>query len=506
MQQELVSRCQLSERLIDFGWLPNDPILDLGEDFIVTIYIDYEATGVPFHVQVKSITDLHKRQSRDGGYLWYSFKVKDLLHWDSLDFPVVLIVWDVKLREGKWILADSAIAELDQRRPQWRKNKTKTRVHIPWSNTTDDDGLARLRREIGLRLYSIIVRDEPFDIKVSLALPDTEVGRSKLAAWERSVKEGEQVTFSGDEIRSWEPTGWFGKWFGGDIPEELTMGGPVSQEVRMVDVHFVDVQRQPTSFTNVELRVEKAGTELLQLTNKHQIYPIYFTFQFRKTGERIQRADSIHVTSSLWRYVCDADKVLRFLCSYASGGRLTIAFHGTDNAPIGQDVPPGSFEAPRQGFVRLFSWLCEKQSEIGRVIPVPQEWTDADWSMIDTFTPIFEVGQRTVEYKKGAIECGRELLEAALERRREDQPLYVRMHYHKITERLFGVDVPLGCMTRTIYGQVLTPVCQLEEALRTLSPGERHSIAFGDLAIVYVFPDIAERFGIVMSLPNNDGD
>jgi len=212
------------------------------------------------------------------------------------------------------------------------------------------------------------------------------------------------------------------------------------------------------------------------------------------------------VTSSLWRYACDAGKVLRFLCSYASGGRLTIAFHGTDNAPIDQDVPPGSFEAPRQGFVRLFSWLCEKQSEIGQVIRVPEEWTDADWSMIDTFTPIFEVGQRTVEHKKGAIKCERELLEAALKRRHEDQPLYVRIHHPKITERLFGVDVPLGCMIRTIYGKVLTPACQLEEALRTLSPGERHSIAFGDLTIVYVFPDIAERFGVVTSLPNTDGD
>jgi len=100
MKQELVSRCQLSERLIEFGWLPNSTTLDLGEDFIVQIYLDSKATGVSFQIQEKSITNLNKRRSRKGDSLIYPFPVKDLKHWEGFDLSiVVLIVWDVNRRE-----------------------------------------------------------------------------------------------------------------------------------------------------------------------------------------------------------------------------------------------------------------------------------------------------------------------------------------------------------------------------------------------------------------------
>jgi hypothetical protein len=95
MKQELISRCQLSERLINFGWLPNSTILDLGEDFLVQVYLDSKATGVTFQIQVKSTRNLYKHRSRKGDFLTYQFPVKDLRHWEAFDVPaVVLFVWD----------------------------------------------------------------------------------------------------------------------------------------------------------------------------------------------------------------------------------------------------------------------------------------------------------------------------------------------------------------------------------------------------------------------------
>lgn len=176
-QQELISRKQLGERFVEFGWMPNSPE-DLGEDFIVHIYFHGRATGVTFHVQEKSVTNLHER--RKGDHLAYDFRVKDLKHWEAFSLPVVLIVWDIKLREGRWALLDAVISELDQRRPQWRFNKSKARVHIPWNNTTDDAGLMQLRQSIGWHFYPLIAKDKPLIMKVKLNFPHTEEGRAAM--------------------------------------------------------------------------------------------------------------------------------------------------------------------------------------------------------------------------------------------------------------------------------------------------------------------------------------
>lgn len=115
-QQELISRNQFAERLIQFGWMPHVPE-DLGEDFIVHVYFEGRATGVVFHVQIKSIINLQQRRRRRGKYVAYDdFKIKDLKHWDGFSLPVVLVVWDIDLREGRWLLVKDAIAYLDQRR------------------------------------------------------------------------------------------------------------------------------------------------------------------------------------------------------------------------------------------------------------------------------------------------------------------------------------------------------------------------------------------------------
>ena len=101
LQQEQISRGQLSECLVAYGWLPTSPV-DLGEDFIVHIYFAGQATGVTFHLQEKSVTNLEQR--RKGGVIVYPFKVSDLIHWEGFSQPVVLVVWDIYLREGRWVV------------------------------------------------------------------------------------------------------------------------------------------------------------------------------------------------------------------------------------------------------------------------------------------------------------------------------------------------------------------------------------------------------------------
>src|SRR5512145_530876 len=101
VEQEQRSRHQLAERFSDFGWHFTSPSPDLGEDFIVEVYHEGKNTGVMFYIQEKSITNLEKRRTKDN-CLVYTLKVNDLKHWENFSLPVVIVIWDINLREGKW--------------------------------------------------------------------------------------------------------------------------------------------------------------------------------------------------------------------------------------------------------------------------------------------------------------------------------------------------------------------------------------------------------------------
>lgn len=174
-QQERQRRHQLAERLEAFGWIVTPPSEDLGEDFLVHIYYKGRATGVIFHLQLKSVTNLAKQQRDD--YLPYPFEVKDITHWEGFASPAVLMVWDVTLRTGRWTVLQESIADLDNRHSTWRTQDTIT-VRIPWVNDTTDQGLHKLQQEIGQRLYPVISRNHPLMPDPNFALPETEAGQT----------------------------------------------------------------------------------------------------------------------------------------------------------------------------------------------------------------------------------------------------------------------------------------------------------------------------------------
>ena len=189
--QERKSRHQIEELFESFGWMTTTPP-DLGEDFIIHIYFDGIATGASFFVQAKSVTNASKLHK--GAFLAYPIEVKDLIHWETFVLPVVLIVWDINQREGRWELISNIIPELDKRRPIWRSNKTTVSVHIPWNNTLPDKdkGLTNLKKAIGIRVYPLISHGKDLKIEAKFVFPNTSEGHAYLQAFERHVKRGSQ--------------------------------------------------------------------------------------------------------------------------------------------------------------------------------------------------------------------------------------------------------------------------------------------------------------------------
>lgn len=93
------------------------------------------------------------------------------------------------------------ISYLDQNNPKWRKNKSDVQVYVPWKNNTSDEGLLRLKVEIGKQVYPLISFGKDLSINMKLAFPKTPDGMNLQKAFDLHIKEGEPVTIKGDVIQ-----------------------------------------------------------------------------------------------------------------------------------------------------------------------------------------------------------------------------------------------------------------------------------------------------------------
>lgn len=505
MKQELISRCQLGERLIEYGWLPGTPVLDLGEDFVVHIYLDSKATGVVFHIQEKSTSNLPSYLLKNGTHLSYPFPVKDVRHWETLDLPIVLlIVWDVTLREGRWAFVDDAISDLDQRRPNWRGNKEKVSVRIPWNNTTDDDGLARLRLSIGHRLYPVIARDRSLEIKVSLDFAESADTSADLDAFNRFVREGDEATFVGQTIRSLRFSDWFGKWFGEYDPDKvtLTVGSRPSPHSLPVAIHIIGNDGHMASVSDISLKLVKQGTDLIYLTNEHQAHPIWLGL----TLYRPERANECSFSCRMRGFGYDAHQALRileFFRALSAGGRFIITVLDRDVSLPAFDLAPGQSEPPSPESIRLVRRLCEIQGRVGMIIKVPEEGiSEEEAQAIHRLERILKQGQVSAKYDKAEIPCNKGMLEAALEGRRAGQRLYIRQTYESFFFDLLGYSIPVGQMIRTIRAEIDLADAEAEKTAATLGPDDFVGMDFINVEVNETFPEIVERLKSVAEEPN----
>lgn len=488
-QQERISRSQFCERLDEFGWIASRPDEDLGEDFLVHIYYQGQATGVTFHVQLKSITNLNER--RKGDFLVYDeIKVKDLKHWEDFSFPVALVVWDVELREGRWALVEDVIADLDQQRPKWRKNKTKARVRLPWHNTTDDAGLVWLKQCIGYKVYPLIAKDRQLQIKnLELHYPDTVEGRATYAAFERFLKEGEAVTLKGKFIQEFETNEWWMRWFGSDNLIEIGFDPLPSTENFPVDI-LISARGKIAPISSVELKMTKAGREMATFSNKHQNTPLHFHFTIPKSGKEKKFTISIKLNNT-GRHVSETRDIMRFLEAMAAGGTLTLTFLTLDNTSLAFPVPYTSDKAPDPRFLQLLDKLCAIQNEVDQLIPVPIEgFTGDDIHAINKLTSIIKLGKATTEAEELVFsEFKDEALDLILDIHRHEKPSRFRITSSDTHVKLLGLEIPTGRMTRYVTGKPEMSVAQFEDAIAKLKLGEYLAVKFVDVEVVEIFPD-----------------
>lgn len=472
LEQEKKSRLQLEERLSDFGWHLATPSPDLGEDFIVQIYHEGQNTGVNFYIQEKSVTNLEERKTKDNN-LVYTLKVKDLKHWEKFSLPVVVFVWDVNLREGKWGLVKEIISRLDISNPKWRKNKSDVQVYLPWENGSDNKSLKRLKSEIGKQVYPLISSGKDLSLTMKLAFPKTPEGMELKKAFDLHLKEGESVTLKGDVIQELKFSDWWETWFGGfDLKNaEIQIGENSINRQVPISLKIIPNKGKTVSLKNLEFKPVRIGTELIKFSNEHTSCPLLLTISMRRDGK--ESHGNINCTfREMGGDPHDMLGYLDFVIAMGLGGKMRVDFHDV-NQSTSADFPSTNQTVIDSGFYDLIQKLCVIQDKTGVFLKVPSKGISGKDA--EAIRELFEVVEgRIVTYEDMIMSIGLkgEALKMLLSQHKEKKPIHLLFTFQGSYIELFGEKIETGPMEREVTGFIEMDAIELEEAVNKMSPEE----------------------------------
>ena len=275
-QQELESLRQIESCFSD--WLFHKPSEDLGEDRFVQVYDDGHFTGLTFCLQAKSTGRMsaHRRKT-SSGEVQYRFDVKDLKHWEVSATPVILMLWDVQSRSGRWVELRSAIVNLDSNTPNWRMQRTAT-VVFPSTNTTNRKGQALLRGAIaGLQLPAIS-QGRDVEFQQTFMFPSTPAGRKAREGLLLVLEEGGSITVPKKYIKSFKASDWWERAIGKAMPVSVSISS--APATTSVPVRLIATHGESTHGVSVELRGMRSGTKAVHLSNEHEASPVQVTARF----------------------------------------------------------------------------------------------------------------------------------------------------------------------------------------------------------------------------------
>jgi hypothetical protein len=300
-------------------------------------------------------------------------KLKDLKHGEKFSLPVVLVVWDVNIRQGRWYTIKELISSLNQNNPNWRKNKRDVQVYIPWENGTDNDGLRQLKAKIGKHVYPLISFGKDLSLTMKLAFPKTPDGLMLQKAFDLHIKEGEPVTLEGGVIQELKFSDWWETWFGGfDVKEaEIQIGQNALQHPIPITFKIIPKNGEAVSLPKLEFRLIRSGTELIRFSNEHTECPLMLNFSLRKEANLLRG----NITYRFRHVGGDPDEIMDFLDftkAIASGGKLKIEFHDS-NQSYSTEFQSVLNTGPNLAFYELVQKLCVVEDRTGHFFRIPNE-------------------------------------------------------------------------------------------------------------------------------------
>jgi hypothetical protein len=476
-RQELISRNQLSERLVEFGWIPSQPE-DLGEDFIVHIYFDGRATGVPFYIQEKSIVNINER--RIGDLLPYKLKVKDLIHWERFSHPVVLIVWDIIVKEGRWLILNNEIPNLDKKNPKWRSQGTAF-VYLPWKNKTDDKGLISLRHEIGQFLWPIISKGKKLTLTATLNFSNTNDSLS----FKESYDFGEDITLPQDVITKITVQEWAKPWFNENF--KLIAIKSMPSEPRLFDITVSNLNGKSETIRNIELRKIRSGRDSIVISNDHQNTSLHFKFE---VGPEL----SISLGIMNWgsnAYI--ARDMLRFLHALANGGSLFLSpLTDLESKPAIFDIPGLKQKITiNPEFEKFVDDICFIQEKTRRFFPISIDgFTNENAQLVAELVLIFKSGQTVRTYPNLVADItGDDISNDFLDDCRQKTLISFSNSYDTTEKELFSQKIEIGKRHEEYSGELDMPMTDIEKSIEIYKTENRLPLRFTYMKIIATYPD-----------------
>jgi hypothetical protein len=490
-QQEYRSRDQLADRFDDYGWVPDPISRDLGEDFIVQIYDEGVSSGLAFFVQLKSVGDLERFEIR-GDYISYRLEVKDLVHWDASAIPVFVIIWDVNRRVGCWISVHDVSADLNGRKPNWRNQKT-VRVRIPRSDSTNDEGLCRIRQSVAYYYYPLVSKGRSLEISGKLAFPDTVDGRAAREALEQHFAAGDLVEIDGQFIQELEFSEWWMRLFGEtDLTKgKIELGTMPSKRSAPVRLDLASPNGVSACVPYVDLKVIKRGSSEFTVSNDHQPIPTHFQFTFRQSEQHF--GTSVRITGP-GTSVQETRDLLSLMEALARGGKIRMTYLATGETIEGL-LPEGQADAPNPAFVGLVDKLCLVQQKTGQILTLGSLWsiTAEDAERADELMTILETGQVawhdatvTGRFKKPALDL-------MLEAHQAGRPVKLKITSDDSYVEVLRVRISLGPATRYMSGVMDIPAVELERAISNMGTDDEMEINLVNAEVVKEFANWLPR-------------
>jgi hypothetical protein len=109
---------------------------DYGEDLLVRLFAEGNATHYSFFVQAKATDHIDRYIDKTEQYLSFPVDVEHLEHWKRFWEPVILTVWDADSDITYWEIIQDYLEDTDR-----DSSRKKIHVKIPMTNVLDNEGL-----------------------------------------------------------------------------------------------------------------------------------------------------------------------------------------------------------------------------------------------------------------------------------------------------------------------------------------------------------------------------
>ncbi|MGC4044404.1 MAG: DUF4365 domain-containing protein [Armatimonas sp.] len=140
---EDIARASLRNIFSHLGWTVEDLNQDYGEDLLIRVFENNNATPWILFAQSKATDHINRYLINNGNIISFPIDSVHINHWSLFSEPVVLMIYDVKSGNTYWeIIQNYLDAVIDL--PSESLGKT-INIHIPIRNTLNSEGLRRLR-------------------------------------------------------------------------------------------------------------------------------------------------------------------------------------------------------------------------------------------------------------------------------------------------------------------------------------------------------------------------